>query len=143
MCDFIFSFLFLNCHLKEKLQAGRGSKHVNGELFKCKKCDVLRFSCFLKLVCRQIKMDTSNKSVHSFLYSPIPPDGKCHKIKNSHKRILKRKIHFLYTECRANVCDRKKNIPLHSQTHDLDPSFLYNSKLYKSLKHATPFKVPI
>lgn len=77
------------------------------------------------------KMDTSNKRTF-FLYSPIPQMANV--TKNSLKESLKkkRKIHFFYTECPANVCDENKkqrNILLYSQTHILDPSFLYNSKL--------------
>lgn len=54
------------------------------------------------------KMDTSNKRTF-LLYSPIPQMANVTK-KNSHKDSKrKKKKHFLYTECPANVCDRKKH----------------------------------
>lgn len=74
------------------------------------------------------KMDTSNKRTF-LLYSPIPQMANITKNK-THIRIRKRKIHFLYTECPANVCDRrKKKTSLYTAKHNLEPSFLCNSKL--------------
>lgn len=100
------------------------------------------------MVCRQIKMDTSNKRTFP-LYNHIPQMANVtkqnnHKKKEEKSRIQKeRKTHFLYKEYPANACDR--NISRHSRTHDPNPSFLYNSKALKGyvFKHATPFKVPI
>lgn len=51
----------------------RGSKHVNGEIFKCKmcQCQSFGFSCFQKRDCRQIKW-IPQTSVHSFCTAPSP-----------------------------------------------------------------------
>lgn len=64
------------------------------------------------------KMDTSKKKTYipfMFLENPIPPrwpkknPPHTHTLKHKNLiRTFKEKIHFLYTECPANVCDRKK-----------------------------------
>lgn len=98
---------------------------MSKENFQVQKCVNVLFTILMlsETGLQAHKMDTSNKLTF-FCVQLHRLDSKCHK--KAYVRILKRKIHFLYTECPANVCDKTNNL-LHSQTHNLDPPFLYNS----------------
>lgn len=99
---------FFKCHLKynsrqERIQAWQW------RIFKCKNCVIVVFYdlMFSETGPRADKMDTSKQSTFLLwrLISQMPNVTK----QNLKWRILKEKIHFLYTECPANVCDKKKH----------------------------------
>lgn len=118
----MWHYFFWNTICRTTLRR-RGSKHVDGEYSSAKICQC----CFYDSHAFW-KMDTSNKRTF-LLYSPIPKMVNVTKKLQKKKKILTKKflVHRMSSPC---LWQKKNNIALHSQTHNLDPSFLYISKLY-------------
>lgn len=67
-------------------------------------------------------MDVSNMFTFLFV-QPHLPDRECHKKPNMDK--------IVYANFQPMRCDIKQKIPLHSQRHNLDPPFHYDSRARK------------
>lgn len=124
MCDYLFLFFFKLPFEGKTL----GRKRIQACQWRIIQVQKMWRFMILMLSETGLQADKNGylKQKRTFLFvQPHPPRWQMSQNKKTHiKGFLKRKIHFLYTECPANVCDRKKKKHPSTQPNARPRSFI-------------------